>query len=50
MLTHPAVWAIVVNNFTFHYTFYVVMNWLPTYFDKVSCLDSRLLAPAKCYR
>ncbi|KAK9804281.1 hypothetical protein WJX72_004509 [[Myrmecia] bisecta] len=35
MLRHPAVWAIVVNNFTFHYAFYVVMNWLPTYFDKV---------------
>jgi ACS family sodium-dependent inorganic phosphate cotransporter len=25
----------VVNNFTFHYAFYIVMNWLPTYFDKV---------------
>lgn len=24
-----------VNNFTFHYAFYVVMNWLPTYFDSV---------------
>jgi MFS transporter, ACS family, solute carrier family 17 (sodium-dependent inorganic phosphate cotransporter), other len=24
-----------VNNFTFHYAFYVVMNWLPTYFDNV---------------
>jgi sugar phosphate permease len=35
MLRHPAVWAIVVNNFTFHYAFYVVMNWLPTYFDQV---------------
>lgn len=23
------------NNFTFHYAFYVVMNWLPTYFDSV---------------
>lgn len=28
------VWAIVVNNFTFHYALYVLMNWLPTYFDK----------------
>jgi len=37
ILCHPAVWAILVNNFTFHYAFYVVMNWLPTYFDKVSC-------------
>jgi hypothetical protein len=35
MMRHPALWAIVVNNFTFHYAFYVVMNWLPTYFDKV---------------
>lgn len=24
-----------MNNFTFHYAFYVVMNWLPTYFDSV---------------
>lgn len=32
---HPAVWSIVINNFTFHYAFYIVMNWLPTYFDKV---------------
>ena len=35
MLRHPALWAIVLNNFTFHYAFYVVMNWLPTYFDRV---------------
>ncbi|KAK3150029.1 hypothetical protein QOZ80_3AG0226680 [Eleusine coracana subsp. coracana] len=26
------VWAITVSNFTFHYAFYVLMNWLPTYF------------------
>lgn len=39
MLQHPAVWAIIVNNFTFHYAFYVVMNWLPTYFDQVNPLD-----------
>ncbi|KAL4429992.1 hypothetical protein ABPG77_004362 [Micractinium sp. CCAP 211/92] len=39
ILSHPAVWAIVVNNFTFHYAFYVVMNWLPTYFDKVLHAD-----------
>lgn len=43
MLLHPAVWAIVVNNYTFHYAFYVVMNWLPTYFEQVrcSCSDCR---------
>ncbi|CAA0822776.1 Probable anion transporter 5 [Striga hermonthica] len=27
------IWAIVVNNFTFHYGLYVLMNWLPTYFE-----------------
>ena len=30
-----AVWAICVNSFTFHYALYLVMNWLPTYFDEV---------------
>ena len=35
MLRSNAVWAIIINNFTFHYAFYVVMNWLPTYFDQV---------------
>lgn len=28
------VWAIVINNFTFHYALYVLMNWLPTYFEQ----------------
>eukprot|EP00201_Polytomella_parva_P012059 CAMPEP_0175063374 /NCGR_PEP_ID=MMETSP0052_2-20121109/14717_1 /TAXON_ID=51329 ORGANISM="Polytomella parva, Strain SAG 63-3" /NCGR_SAMPLE_ID=MMETSP0052_2 /ASSEMBLY_ACC=CAM_ASM_000194 /LENGTH=503 /DNA_ID=CAMNT_0016329557 /DNA_START=233 /DNA_END=1745 /DNA_ORIENTATION=+ len=35
MMTHPAIWAIVINNFSFHFGFYVVMNWMPTYFSKV---------------
>ena len=35
MLRSPAVWAIVANNFAFHYAFYVVLNWLPTYFGAV---------------
>lgn len=30
----PAIWAIVANNFTFHYALYVLMNWLPTYFEQ----------------
>lgn len=29
-----AVWAIIVNNFAFHYGTYVLMNWLPTYFGE----------------
>lgn len=35
MMSSAAVWAIVVNNFSFHYAFYVIMNWLPTYFNHV---------------
>jgi ACS family sodium-dependent inorganic phosphate cotransporter len=34
MIAHPAVMAIVINNFSFHYAFYIIMNWLPTYFNK----------------
>lgn len=34
IMSSPAVWAIVVNNFTFHYALYVLMNWLPTYFEQ----------------
>ncbi|KAJ8457922.1 hypothetical protein OPV22_030848 [Ensete ventricosum] len=33
MIFSLPVWAIVVNNFTFHYALYVLMNWLPTYFE-----------------
>ncbi|KAI4354101.1 hypothetical protein L6164_003000 [Bauhinia variegata] len=33
IVTSFPVWAIVVNNFTFHYALYVLMNWLPTYFE-----------------
>ncbi|PQQ10537.1 putative anion transporter 5 [Prunus yedoensis var. nudiflora] len=28
------IWAIVVNNFTFHYALHVMMNWPPTYFEQ----------------
>lgn len=34
IMTSLPVWAIVVNNFTFHYALYVLMNWLPTYFNE----------------
>ncbi|XP_059310470.1 probable anion transporter 5 [Lycium ferocissimum] len=33
ILVSLLVWASVVNNFTFHYALYVLMNWLPTYFE-----------------
>lgn len=48
MLTSPALWAIVTNNFTFHYAFYVIMNWLPTYFDSLLGTPLAALGPAKC--
>ena len=35
LIQSPAVWAIVVNNFAFHYATYVLMNWLPTYFQRL---------------
>jgi len=39
MLATPAVLAIVCNNFAFHYAFYVVLNWLPTFFSAVLGAD-----------
>lgn len=33
MIQSSAVWAIVANNFAFHYATYVLMNWIPTYFE-----------------
>ena len=50
MLSRAAVWAIVTNNFTFHYAFYVVMNWLPTFIHsalkvELSDLGSLKIAP-----
>lgn len=35
MLRSTAVWAIIVNNFVFHYAVYVIMSWLPTYVENV---------------
>eukprot|EP00854_Cymbomonas_tetramitiformis_P008974 gene8974-10629_t len=34
LLSTPAIWALIVNNFAFHYIIYVLMAWLPTYFEK----------------
>lgn len=33
LMRSSAVWAIVTNNFAFHYATYVLMSWLPTYFQ-----------------
>lgn len=32
MLSSAAVWTVVASNFAFHYTFFVILNWLPTYY------------------
>lgn len=34
LFASSAVWAIIANNFAFHYGTYVLMNWLPTYFGE----------------
>jgi MFS transporter, ACS family, solute carrier family 17 (sodium-dependent inorganic phosphate cotransporter), other len=47
IMRHPAVWAIVVNNFAFHYTFYVVMNWMPTYFQSLIGRDLQSIGVGK---
>ncbi len=46
MLRAPAVWAIVVANFSFHYVFFLVMNWLPAYFTHVLHADLATLGVA----
>lgn len=47
ILTSLPVWAIVVNNFTFHYALYVLMNWLPTYFELGLKLSLREMGSSK---
>lgn len=39
ILTSIPIWAIIVNNFTFHYAVYVVMSWLPTYYNELLKVD-----------
>lgn len=34
MMQSSAIWAIIMSNFAFHYATYVMMNWLPTYFQE----------------
>ena len=34
LLSSPAIWAIITNNFAFHYTYYVLSSWIPTYFEE----------------
>mmetsp|Transcript_2653 Transcript_2653/g.9625 ORF Transcript_2653/g.9625 Transcript_2653/m.9625 type:complete len:446 (+) Transcript_2653:245-1582(+) len=34
LMSSAAVWSIIFSNFTFHYVFYVLNSWLPTYFEQ----------------
>lgn len=47
MFTALPIWAIVLNNFTFHYAVYVVLNWLPTYFHSLLQQDLADLGAVK---
>jgi MFS transporter, ACS family, solute carrier family 17 (sodium-dependent inorganic phosphate cotransporter), other len=47
IMRHSAVWAIVVNNFAFHYTFYVIMSWMPTYFQSLIGRDLHSIGVGK---
>ena len=33
MLRCVPLWALILNNFTFHYAFFILMSWLPTRYD-----------------
>ena len=47
MLLSGPVWAIIFNNFTFHYALYVLMNWLPTFFDQALKVSLHSIGPGK---
>jgi hypothetical protein len=34
LISSPAVLVIMLNNFTFHYAFFVVMSWMPTFYEQ----------------
>ncbi|CAM9311153.1 unnamed protein product [Scytosiphon promiscuus] len=48
LVRSSAVWAIVANNFAFHYATYVLMSWLPTYFQ--SHIGVGLSDMGNCYK
>jgi MFS family permease len=40
----PAVWAIMINQFCSSYAFYVLLSWLPTYFEEYFGIDMQELS------
>lgn len=47
ILFNLPIWAIVINNFTFHYALHVLMSWLPTYFELSLQLGLQDMGPSK---
>ncbi|CAM9760326.1 unnamed protein product [Choristocarpus tenellus] len=45
MIRSSAVWAIVSNNFGFHYGTYVLMSWMPTYFQDLVGVSLHEMGP-----
>lgn len=35
LLTSPATWAIIIVNVVNHFGYFIYLNWMPTYFNKV---------------
>jgi len=35
-------WALIANNFTFHYAFFILMSWLPTLYDALGADPGRM--------
>lgn len=38
LLSSSAVWAIIVVNIVNHWGYFIYLNWIPSYFYKVSAL------------
>lgn len=34
LFSSPPVLVIMLNNFTFHYTFFILMSWMPTFYEQ----------------
>jgi ACS family sodium-dependent inorganic phosphate cotransporter/ACS family sodium-dependent inorganic phosphate cotransporter-like MFS transporter 9 len=37
LLSHKATWAIIIVNIVNHWGYFIYLNWMPSYFSKVSC-------------
>jgi ACS family sodium-dependent inorganic phosphate cotransporter/ACS family sodium-dependent inorganic phosphate cotransporter-like MFS transporter 9 len=44
LLTKPATWAIIAANFVNHWGYFIYLNWMPIYFNKVLKFNVRTSA------